>query len=302
MKLRTCIFLAGFLAAAAAAWVISCGGGSGVSDGKIILDIGSQGEDIPLEAGETSISFTVNHDADRFKGPFGSLALDLQENLAWILFDPGVVPGSASGEALLLVTKEGSLTLSIAPAEAVDFVCEDGEIYGPFSITFDDDYQPLMASPSSAEATSHTLDIINIGSYSVCVQVTSPIAGEVTLGQVEFSTGICEEDPEDISGTWTGTYSCEGNFPEYDVPVELVITQNPADPSRASYTDDQGGTYEGMVCGRRFSFRGGTDTFSESGTFVMASGGTSATKTSSYKDIPPGIYFGTCVDYLTRAD
>ena len=302
MKSRTCMFMAGFLAAAAAAWVISCGGGSGGSDGKISLDIGSQGEDIPLGVSETSIPFTVNHDADRFKGPFGSLALDLQENLAWILFYPGVVPGSASGEVAPLVTPGGSLTLRIAPAEAVDFVCEEGELYGPFSITFDDDYQPITASPSSAEATSHTLDIINIGSYSICVQVTSPVDSEVTLDRVEFSAGPCEEDPEDMSGTWEGTYTCEGNCPEYDVPVELVVIQNPADLSRASYTDDLEGTYEGRVCGRRFSFRGGTETYSESGTFVMDPAGNAATKTSTYRDIPPGTCYGTCTDYLTRAD
>jgi|GEM_PF-6796293 len=302
MKSRTCMFTAGFLAAAAAAWVISCGGGSGDSDGKIILDIGSQGENIPLMAGETSIPFTVNHDAGRFKGPFGSLALDLQENIAWILFDPGVVPGSAPGKTVPLMTPGGSLTPRIAPAEAVDFVCEEGEIYGPFLITLDDQYQPVNVEPSSAKANTHTLDIINIGSYSVCIQVTSPVDSEVTLDRIEFSAGPCEEDPEDISGTWEGTYTCEGNCPEYDVPVELVITQNPADPSRASYTDDLEGTYGGRVCSRRFSFRGGTESYNESGTFVMDPDGTTASKTSTYREIPPGTCYGTCTDFLTRAE
>jgi hypothetical protein len=104
-----------------------------------------------------------------------------------------------------------------------------------------------------------------------------------------------------MAGDWIGTYSCTGNCPEGPLGIHLVITQDPDNPALATYTDFDA-DYSGTICGNRFTFKGGNNRYSESGTFVMDPGGVTATKTSTYKEYFPGICYGTCTDNLTRLD
>ena len=300
MKPKGILFAAALAAIIGVFWMISCGGGNGGSDGEISIAIGSSGQDHPLTAGETySTVFTVTYDPGRFGGSFGALGLDLEDNLSNVVLSPDAGPGSLSGKVLPQGTMEGTLTLRIAGLEAAETVCAEGELFGPFTILLDDQHQPSSASPSSAEATSTAVDIINIGAYSVCVQVYSPIDALADLNRVDFNVSPCSELPADIAGAWAGTYSCTGSCQVPETGVHLTIVQDAGNLSAASYTDSEDGFYQGTVCGRRFSFRGGGDGWEESGTFVIDPGGNTATKTSTYRDIS-GPCSGTCTDTLTR--
>jgi hypothetical protein len=285
-------------------YLFSCGGGgSRTLLGDVSFDIGDLGKDIMLTADETwSVIFTVTYDPGSVGGPFGAMGINLQENLAGLTFTPG--GGVLSEGAVPLGGDTGQLWLRIDRAEAFSTVCTTGEAYGPFEITLDGLSQPSSVSPASTEASQTTMDIINLGAYSVCVQVVSPIDAEVDLNSVGFQIAECGEDPANIEGTWAGPFICENNcggvagtIEDY---VELTITQNMSNPSLASY-EDSWAYYEGHVCGYRFSFKGGSASSSESGTFVMNPNGYEATKTSTYRNYD-GYCTGTCSDILTRVD
>jgi len=304
MKLVKLSALVVLISAALILWFISCGGGGGgrVLDGDITINIGSSGKNVGLTAGETwSRAFSVNYNVSGFGGPFTSLGLNLQDNLSGIDFAPQAISAGFSGNAVALAATTGQMWFYVGRLEDYGTVCESDQVYGPFDITLDAGSQPSSVSPATAQATPETMDIINIGAYSVCVKVVSPVDAGVDLNSVGFNIAQCDEPPADISGTWSGLYSCYsdcGNI--IDDYVELVITQDPGDPSIATYTDYYA-DYEGTVCGNRFSFSGGSADSSESGTFIMDPGGTTATKTSTYRNYS-GVCTGQCSDTLTRID
>jgi hypothetical protein len=278
------------------AWVISCGGGgsSGGSDGNI--NFGPAGQGIVLDAGETwALIFTVNFDPGDFGGPYESIVLDLEDNISNLTFSPGAA--SAGLSASPLVVETATLTLHVAPADAASTVCTKGTQYGPFEITLDESSQPDSVSPETLIASQSTLDIINFGTFAVCVEITSSIDAETGMNGADFI--LCNESIADIAGTWVGDYSCGGNCPESG-EIELWITQTPGTPGYANYTDDGGAFYSGNVCGFRFEFEGGGIGYDESGTFIMDPSGLTATKTSTYMDNFPGTCSGSCLDTLHR--
>ena len=283
-------------------YLFSCGGGGSRNLlGDVNFDIGDLGKDIMLTADENwSVIFTVTYDPGSVGGPFGSLGINLQDNLSGLTFTPEA--GALSEGAVPLGEAAGQLWLRIDRAEAFSTVCTSGEVYGPFEITLDGLSQPSSVSPATTEASQSTMDIINLGAYSVCVQVVSPINAEVDLNNVGFQIAECGEEPADIEGEWEGPFICETNCDGMAGTIEdyvtLTITQNPGNPSLATY-EDSVAYYEGSVCGNRFSFKGGSANSSESGTFVMNPNGYEATKTSTYRNYN-GYCTGTCSDILTR--
>jgi hypothetical protein len=251
------------------------------------------------------ISFPVNYNPEDFGGPFSSLRMDLQAHVSAVTI---TIPGVTTSIPFLLesvktanaAVEGGQLYLRVGTAEQVDTVCTEGELYGPFSITLADNFQPESVSPAEANATQQTLDVINTGSYSICVQIMPSITAIADLNSLMVDMESCTEPPADIAGTWTGSYQCVGTCPESGT-VTLEIVQNADDPTYATYTDDANAVYEGRVCGNRFSFTGGlTDSYDESGTFVLNADG-SASKTSTYISIgTTSICSGTCTDILER--
>ena len=284
---------------------IACSSSSTNENGGTTLTISNLGQDIALESGVMKeISFPVSVDVDTFGGPFASLQIDLQAHVSAVSIS---VPGVTASLPFLLGNVQSAhaditgsqLFLRVGSAEQEATVCTDGELYGPFDITLADNFQPASVTPATAAATQQTLDVINTGSYAICVQIMPTVTAVADLNSVTVDIGNCSDAPADIAGRWSGPYECVGTCPESGT-VTLDITQDANDPSIASYTDDDGASYQGRVCGNRFSFRGGvTDSYDESGTFVLNADG-SASKTSTYITIGTTICSGTCTDTLNR--
>ncbi|MFH1108071.1 MAG: hypothetical protein V1790_02585 [Planctomycetota bacterium] len=127
----------------------------------------------------------------------GSLA-DTQINIgsATMKIDPSnitITPANGGGgKGTVNLQAGGTLVVSasIASADAVDTVCESGEKYGPFDIALDVNYQPVSVDPSSVTLSQNTIDLINGGEFSLCIEVTSPIDGTVTIAALSFSLGL----------------------------------------------------------------------------------------------------------------
>jgi hypothetical protein len=177
-------------------------------------------------------------------------------------------------------------------------VCSNGTPIGPYSITGMIG-SALSSGTTDIELTAPMIDIINVGSFEVCVVTIPPIDAYLTVTDVAVDFEPCAAPTVEVLGHWSGTFSCT-NFGEVDAvmePIDLDITLN----SDGSYHyEDSEAAYNGHLCGNTFKFTGGDgSSYTESGTLVFSSS-TAATKTSHWNSIPPGNSGGTCSDTLEK--
>ncbi len=113
-----------------------------------------------------------------------------------IELDPSVItvtPANGAGSKGRLNYQETStltITVWIAPIDDADTVCDTGEQYGPFDVTLDENYVPVSISPSSVTLSQTTLDLLNAGQFSLCIEVASPIDGTVTIASLTLNLGL----------------------------------------------------------------------------------------------------------------
>ncbi len=233
--------------------------------------------DIPsVTAAEIDIAGTLDHvQIDGIP-----LAAMIARKIAWLL----------GGE------EDHNATAYIRIGSDPESVCEEGPLYGPFAINHG---TSLEASPATVMADEGALQIINTGSMTVCLTITTNFDCDLSVDGVamDLTPGNCAA-PANFAGTWSGTYQC-GNWcgEPFGGPVELVVTQ---DGSEASYTDQGGDTFEGRVCGNTFRYEYVGEGFTERGTMTLNSNGT-ATKRSTWRGIEAPYCGGDCSDTLTRA-
>jgi hypothetical protein len=243
----------------------------------------------------TDVSFPVNPGP----GSYTNISLNLQDILTNSVTiqtpapTPGVAANNISAAALL------TMNMYIRIGASASTVCQDGLRYGPFLIAGDS--SAPTANPPSATAEPSSVNIIDSGSFAMCIQVVSDTDASIHVGDTTADATQCNQPPENLSGTWTGTYTClnQGSPDEIDLPITLTITQ---DGYRAQYIDDGGDAYEGTVCGSVFKFNRTSplDFSTESGKFVLNTDG-SGTKTSTWRSVSsPNTNWGTCTDNLHR--
>ena len=258
---------------------------------------------------QTEIKFTFTVPGDI--SAKGDAAVNVTESLKNItLSSSPVTENSNSFETLRLIayalvkeafaaTEEAQVTAFVSfPGDPN--VCSSSYSFGPYSITGMIG-ETLSSTTSSIELNGPVVDIVNAGSFEICVVTIPPIDAYLTVTDVAVDFEPCAEATVDIVGDWSGVYSCE-NFgagvpDEVDEPISLTITKN----SDGSYHyEDEIAEYDGHLCGDKFKFTGGSaDYYTESGTFVFSSS-TSAIKTSVWNSVPPGVSGGTCTDTLEK--
>jgi len=80
------------------------------------------------------------------------------------------------------------VTLWLDTAENSSTVCDNGTQFGPFDVTLVNGV-PTTVSPSTVNIQG-VLGLLNSGSFSICIEVISPIAGTVTIGGLTFNVGL----------------------------------------------------------------------------------------------------------------
>ncbi len=127
-------------------------------------------------------------------GSLGDAAVNIGSGS--IILDPNditVTPAdTGGGKGTVNLQEGGTLVVRawIASVDELATVCVDGEGYGPFNVELDADLQPVSVDPSSITLTQNTLDLINAGEFSLCIEVTSPVDGTVTIDALDFSLGL----------------------------------------------------------------------------------------------------------------
>lgn len=83
-----------------------------------------------------------------------------------------------------------SVTARVGLVGDIDTVCTTGDMYGPFLVMLDGENNPISVSPSSAAFQPKTLQALNAGSASFCVEVIAPISGTVNVGELGLNAGL----------------------------------------------------------------------------------------------------------------
>lgn len=183
------------------------------------------------------------------------------------------------------------MSVRIGPSGDPD-LCSTGELYGPYTVSGD-----IIEGGGNVTASQPSIRLANQGELGVCMIVTSPVDAslDIETNSVFVEASECDQSPAYIGGVWEGDYSCTSSCGNESGSVQLTILQ---DGYTATY-DDGDAFYEGNVCGNTFKYSGGTDNYTEGGTFTLNSNGT-ASKTSNYESTVDDCS-GSCNDpVLTR--
>jgi len=114
-----------------------------------------------------------------------------------IELDPSVItvtPAEGTGGKLAVQSQTGEMmlivTVRVDAVDEVGTVCATGEAYGPFEVTLNANFIPTRISPSRVRFGERALDAFNTGDFSLCLEVTSPVTGVVTISSLTFNLGL----------------------------------------------------------------------------------------------------------------
>ena len=82
------------------------------------------------------------------------------------------------------------ITVWVASANQASTVCDEGERYGPFTIEFDDDYVIQSITPSQVTLSQNTVDLLNSGQVSLCIEAVMSIDGTISIGSLVIQVGV----------------------------------------------------------------------------------------------------------------
>lgn len=250
---------------------------------KFDLPVNESVKDVELIANQPTY---IKHHYQAIPDSFQELKIDLAKTLGSI----SVQTSSQTGSKVQSITGRADDDISaqvmmyLGSEDQGETVCESDIKYGPITFEADSTFKLLSVNPPFIDLTQKSLSIVNIGSFHLCVEVISPVDATLNANSISIETQDCQE-PDDIDGFWTGTYTCTNSCdPSSDDEVRNISLTVAQSGTSAIYFDDEA-KFSGTVCGNIFKFEGGsTDIgYTESGVFTLNADGT-ATKTSSWID------------------
>lgn len=256
----------------------------------------------PLEGGMQNIQLPANETVNyilTFQVPaeikmVESVTIDVKASLknASVAFAKSANKAALIG-ALLRNDVTGNLFVKVG--DTPEAACASAITYGPYNLSAGFFGTP---DPEEIELDQPSVQIVNRGTVSLCMQMLSSVDAIVSIGEVAVDVTQTECDEiADFSGTWEGTYKCDnscgGEFGGY---ILLTVTQN---GTNASYKDDEQYVYSGTVCGDVFRFKRTDNNETESGTLTLIDANT-AVKRSTWRALNQSGCWGNCVDSLYR--
>ena len=109
--------------------------------------------------------------------------------------DPDVVSFVPGGAGKRQTTLQDSTTTIIVTVWIADFdqeatVFDDGDEYGPYNVTFNDDFSSVTIDPPTVTLTQRTLDLLNSGMFSIGIRIESPVDGTLTIESLTFNVSL----------------------------------------------------------------------------------------------------------------
>ncbi|MBI4718623.1 MAG: hypothetical protein HY763_12510 [Planctomycetes bacterium] len=145
------------------------------------------GIDIPVEAGVPQTQpLSISYEPANVQVGRGSFEIDPAE----VVFTPADNGGGKGTAAFQDGANTIVITASIGGPDDLQTVCESGEQYPPFTLTLDENNQPVSIDPTSVTLTANTIALLNSGDFTICLELNSTISGTVTINSVVFTVGL----------------------------------------------------------------------------------------------------------------
>ncbi len=147
---------------------------------------------IELIAGEQSTTCGSVNFATESGFTIGRGTFEIDANSLSFASIETIPAGDGSDEMPANQAVENSITLTafVAAAGLQDTATEVGDPYGPYTILLDDNFQPVSVSPSSITLTQDTIDLLNGGSLSLCLQIESTVSGSLAISSFTLNLGL----------------------------------------------------------------------------------------------------------------
>ena len=81
------------------------------------------------------------------------------------------------------------VTVSVGTAAEIEADCANGDVY-EFDVELNDEGVPTSVTATPGTLTQDTIDLVNSGTFSICVEVISPIDGTVLIDEVVLNLGL----------------------------------------------------------------------------------------------------------------
>ncbi len=148
---------------------------------------------IPLTGGFQSFDVTAGEPSQQSgTSDLGDLPITLGSGS--IEIDPSVITVTPSGSGKFFTRLQDNdvlrITVWVGTIDEEETVCTTGDEYGPYDVTLDENLVPVSVDPSTVNLRDSTLDALNSGEFSLCVEVVSPVTGEVTIESLTFNLGL----------------------------------------------------------------------------------------------------------------
>lgn len=124
----------------------------------------------------------------QFESPFtlgrGTIALD-PDAVSFTPTGAGKIQRAAQDATTTII-----VTVWIAEFDQEETVFDDGDEYGPFTVTFNADFSSATIDPSSVTLTQQTIDLLNSGMFSIGLRIESDVDGTLTIENLTFNVGL----------------------------------------------------------------------------------------------------------------
>jgi len=96
---------------------------------------------------------------------------------------PEEVAAACTGDPLIV-------NVWVGPAEQVETIFDDGEEYGPFEVTLNEECVPTSVSPTSVTLSATTVELLESGNIAIGLRVESPVDGTVVIDSLSFTVRV----------------------------------------------------------------------------------------------------------------
>lgn len=148
------------------------------------FSLGSSGNfDVQAGVAKQNVLTVTNFDTLGFTVGSGSLKI----NTDAITVTPSGTPGKG-----LVNQQTNTLTIEVRvdATGSEDTVCDTGELYGPFTVELDDNYNVVSVTPSTVTLSANAVSLLNSGAFVMCIDLLANFDGQVTISQFEFTVQI----------------------------------------------------------------------------------------------------------------
>ena len=95
----------------------------------------------------------------------------------------GDCPGSSEARTFTIEVQLG------APGTE-ETVCDDGEQFGPYVVELDEDFNVVSITPSSVTFSQNAVDLLNGGSFVLCITVDTAFSGTIVVDELLFTVTL----------------------------------------------------------------------------------------------------------------